>query len=45
MSLIRFPGLGLEFNISRYFINVGNIVIYNYAVCIVLGIIARDNFK
>lgn len=36
MNLVKFPGLGLEFNISRVAFQVGNIVVYKYAVCIVL---------
>lgn len=39
MDLVRFPGLGLELNISKYAIQIGNISIYKYAVCIVLGIV------
>jgi len=39
MSVVKFPGLGLEFNISRYAFKIGNIFIYKYAVCIVLGIL------
>ena len=36
MNLVKFPGLGLEFNISRIAFQIGNIIVYKYAVCIVL---------
>lgn len=36
MEKVLFPGLGLEFNISRIAFQIGNITIYKYAVCIVL---------
>lgn len=36
MNLVTFPGLGLEFHISRVAFYVGSIVVYKYAVCIVL---------
>lgn len=36
MNVIKFPGLGLEWNISRVAFRMGDIVIYKYAVCIVL---------
>lgn len=39
MNLVKFPGLGLEFNISKYALKFGSIYIYKYAVCIVLAII------
>lgn len=36
MRLIRFPSFGLEFNISRIAFKIGDIIIYKYAVAIVL---------
>ena len=36
MNLVRFPGLGLEWNISRVAFYIGSIAIYKYAICIVL---------
>ena len=36
MNLVKFPGLGLEFNISRVAFQIGQIQIYKYAICIVL---------
>ena len=36
MNVIKFPGFGLEFKISNIAFTFGNIVIYKYAVCIVL---------
>lgn len=39
MDVVKFPGFDLEFNISKYAIQLGSISIYKYAVCIVLGII------
>lgn len=36
MNIVKFPGLGLEFNISRIAFQIGNIIVYKYAVCIVL---------
>ena len=36
MNLIKFPGLGLEFEISRIVFKLGNIIIYKYAFCITL---------
>ena len=36
MKLVKFPGLGLEFHISRIAFYIGNIAIYQYAICIVL---------
>ncbi len=39
MNLVRFPGLGLEFNISRIAFKIGNIAIYKYSILIVLGIV------
>ena len=35
MNIVKFPGLGLEFQISRIAFYVGNIAIYYYALCIV----------
>ena len=39
MNVVKFPGLGLEFNISKIAFKVGNINVYKYAICIVLGIV------
>lgn len=39
MSIVKFPGLGLEWNVSRVAFKIGGIIIYRYAICIVL----RDN--
>lgn len=39
MNLVTFPGLNLEFNVSRIAISFGNLKIYWYAICIVFGII------
>lgn len=36
MSVVKFPGLGLEFYISRIAFNIGNIVVYKYSICIIL---------
>ncbi len=36
MNIVKFPGLGLEFNISKIAFKIGNIVVYKYAVAIVL---------
>ena len=41
MNVVKFPGLGLEFNISKIAFSIGNIVVYKYAVCIVL----RNNYR
>jgi len=45
MNLVKFPGFGLEFNISKIAFNINNIYVYKYAVCIVLGIIVRINIS
>jgi hypothetical protein len=42
MDLVTFPGLGLKFNISKIAIQIGNIVIYKYAVIIVLRNCSTD---
>ncbi len=39
MNLVKFPEFNLEFNISKIAFYLFEIPIYNYAVCIVLGII------
>ena len=39
MNLVKFPGLGLEFNISKIAFKLGNIVIYKYSVLIFVGIV------
>jgi hypothetical protein len=36
MDLVTFPGLGLKLYISKVAIQLGNIIIYKYAVMIVL---------
>ena len=36
MNVIKFPGFGLEFNISKIAFHIGNITVYKYAVCIVM---------
>lgn len=38
MNIVRFPGLGLELNVPKYLLEIGNLKIYMYAFCIVLGI-------
>lgn len=44
MNLVKFPGLGLEFKISKIAFNIGNIVVYKYAICIVLRNYYCNNF-
>ena len=44
MNLVRFPGLGLEFNISKIAFKIGNIIVYKYAVAIVLRHYCSDLF-
>ena len=39
MSLVSFPGLGLNFEFSKIAFTVFGIAVYKYAVCIVLGIV------
>ena len=39
MNIVGFPGLGLEFEISRIAFSLGKVDIYNYAICIVVGIL------
>ena len=39
MNLVKFPGLGLEFNISQIAFKIGSVSIYKYAILIALGII------
>jgi phosphatidylglycerol:prolipoprotein diacylglycerol transferase len=39
MDIVRFPGFNLEFNISKIAFEIGDIVVYKYAVAIVLGIV------
>lgn len=36
MNSVKFPGIGLELYISKVAFQIGNLVIYKYAVCIVL---------
>ena len=36
MNLVKFPGIGLEFHISKIAFQIRNFVIYKYAVCVVL---------
>ena len=45
MNIVRFPGLGLEFNISRIAFKIGDIIIYKYAVIIVLRNYYRTYFS
>ncbi|MBR1540741.1 MAG: hypothetical protein IJ629_06295 [Clostridia bacterium] len=45
MSIVKFPGLGLEFNISKIAFQIGNIIVYKYAVCIVLRNYFGINFS
>ena len=45
MSIVKFPGLGLEFNISKIAFQIGNIIVYKYAVCIVLRNCFGINFS
>ena len=33
--MIKFPGLGLEFQIPRIAFHIGNMAVYYYALCIV----------
>ena len=44
MEKVLFPGLGLEFNISRIALQIGNVTIYKYAVCIVARNYSRSYF-
>ena len=37
-NLVQFPGLGLQFEISRIAFRIGNINIYWYGVCIAVGL-------
>ena len=39
MNEVSFPGFNLILNVSRYAFQVAGVNIYNYAVCIVLGVI------
>lgn len=39
MNVVKFPAFNLELNFSQIAFNIGEILIYKYAVCIVLGII------
>lgn len=52
MNTVTFPGLGLNFEVSKIAFQIAGIDIYSYAVCIVLGIltalifckISEDNY-
>lgn len=44
MNLVKFPGLGLELNISRIAFRIGGLVVYKYAICIVLRDCCWTNF-
>lgn len=52
MNTITFPGLGLNFKVSKIAFSIGGIDIYNYAICIIIGILvalylcqkSEDNF-
>lgn len=39
MNTVKFPGFNLIFNINRAAFKIGNIQIYNYAICIVIAIL------
>lgn len=39
MSIVKFPGLNLEINISDIIFSIFGIKIYTYAFCIVVGIV------
>lgn len=39
MNNIKFEGLGMEFNINPIFLEIGNLKIYWYAICIIIGIL------
>lgn len=39
MNVVKFPGLNLILNVPQFAFEIGGVKIYNYAVCIVLGII------
>lgn len=38
MDVVKFPGLGMQFEFSRIAFEIFGIAVYKYAVCIVLGI-------
>lgn len=52
MDIVRFPGLGIDIEVSQIAFSVFGIDIYNYAFCIILGIIvalilckiSKDNY-
>lgn len=37
MRVVNFEGIGINLNISNFFLKIGNVEIYWYAVCIVLA--------
>ena len=39
MEVVRFPGLGMQFEFSKVAFTIFGISVYKYAVCIVLGIV------
>ena len=39
MNVVKFPGLNLSFKFSRVAFNLFGILVYKYAVCIVLGML------
>ena len=39
MNVVRFPGIGLEFEFSKVAFSIFGVSIYKYAMCIVLGIV------
>ena len=39
MNIVRFPGVGLEFEFSKVAFSIFGVSIYKYAMCIVLGIV------
>lgn len=39
MNVVKFPGLNLILNVPRYAFEIAGMKVFNYAICIVLGII------
>ena len=39
MNVVKFPGFNLILNVPQFAFEIAGIKIYNYAICIVLGII------
>ena len=40
MNIVKFPGLNLILKVPQFAFEIGGIQIYNYAVCVILGVIA-----